>query len=225
MTDTRLPSPELLCKLLRYEPETGKLFWRPRGMEFFIDVRTYRTWNTKFSNNEALTGANNSGYRHGCVLSVQVLAHRVIWAMQTGAWPTHEIDHIDRNRLNNRWVNLRHATKSQNMTNVVSRPGSSSKFLGVSWRGETQKWRVQIHIDGKNTNVGHFSCEVEAAKAYDKAAIIHYGQYASLNFLPDDASTMPEPDQAALRSHAPTEEIQTPSKADHTQGQLSFWEA
>lgn len=182
MAKRELPSPELLCKLLRYEPDTGKLFWLPRDREHFIRDRLHKSWNTRFSNKEALTSDNCGGYKHGAVLGKNYLAHRVIWAMQTGAWPKEQIDHADRDRYNNRWSNLREATHGQNCSNKTSLENSSSKYLGVSWKTDKKIWRARIWKDGQEKHLGHFGCEIKAAQAYDKAAKKIHGQFASLNF-------------------------------------------
>lgn len=177
-----LPSPETLRKLLRYDPETGKLFWRQIGMEFFKNKRLKNSWNNRFCGKEAMTFLNGKGQKKGSLLSITMSAHRVIWAMQTGAWPENQIDHIDRNPSNNRFENLRLATAGQNMANTSSRKGSTSKYLGVSWCKKNQKWRSRICKNGVYSYLGNYKCEVKAAKAYDQAAKEIHGKFANLNF-------------------------------------------
>jgi hypothetical protein len=96
-------------KLLRYDSTTGKLFWlnRPRG--FFNSDRAFKSWNTKYSGKEALN-TNSNGYKYGPIFKKNYKAHRVVWLLVTGHWPQLEIDHIDGNRSNNRFENLRPAT-------------------------------------------------------------------------------------------------------------------
>ena len=117
-----LPSPELLRKLLRYEPETGKLFWRHRDISLFnvTPVKAKRAcsiWNVRFAEKEAFTALNNSGYKNGSIFKIGLLAHRVIWAMVNNAWPKDQIDHIDGNRTNNKIENLRQANAKINSRN------------------------------------------------------------------------------------------------------------
>lgn len=92
-------------------------------------------------------------------------------------------DHRDRNGLNNQRYNLRQATHTQNRHNSSGFKSSSSKFKGVSWDKNTQKWRASIRTLGKKTNLGFFKLESEAAIAYDNAAKERHGEYANLNIF------------------------------------------
>ena len=96
-----------------------------------------------------------------------------------------EIDHIDRNKLNNQASNLRPATRSQNMANRSKRSGYSSSYKGVSYDRFTSKWRAQLKVNNKHVLAKRFATEIEAAKAYDKAAFEAWGEFATLNF-PED---------------------------------------
>lgn len=93
-----------------------------------------------------------------------------------------EVDHINGNRLDNRKENLRICTKSQNLRNQHKTCGSS-KYKGVSWRVRANKWESRIYVDGKKLFLGLYSDEEDAAKAYDKAAIQHYKEFAKTNIL------------------------------------------
>jgi hypothetical protein len=93
------------------------------------------------------------------------------------------VDHINHNGLDNRKANLRLATCAQNSYNRRQfRKNKSSKFIGVSWKEWTKKWAVIICYKRKNIIVGYFEDEIQAAKAYDKAAKKYHGEFASLNF-------------------------------------------
>ena len=92
-----------------------------------------------------------------------------------------DIDHIDHNKLNNQKNNLRIVTRSQNMMNRLKGKNCSSIYKGVCWKGEINKWSVQIMIDNKYIHIGVFKIEEEAALAYNKKAKELFGEYAYLN--------------------------------------------
>ena len=166
-----LPSHEELRKLLRYEPETGKLFWLHRP-------NARKEWNTRHAGKEAFT-AKSGRYRHGSVNNVLFYAHRVIWAIETGAWPTDEIDHINGNGLDNTWQNLRKATRFQNMKNLKKPSTNTSGYKGVSKHTEVNKWIARIRSDGKLMCLGNFETKEEAYAAYCKASAKLHGQFSN----------------------------------------------
>ncbi len=91
-------------------------------------------------------------------------------------------DHKDGDGLNNRRKNIRISDHSQNCSNKKSEKNSSSKYLGVSWHKQRQKWHVNLTHNKKYVYVGLFTCEIEAAKAYDKKAIELHGEFTRPNF-------------------------------------------
>jgi hypothetical protein len=109
-----------------------------------------------------------------------VLLHRFIMDRKTGDGM--QIDHIDGDGLNCVDSNLRLATNQQNSFNQKKAGGMTSKYKGVSWDNWKCKWVVYIKINGRNKNLGRFNSEEEAAKAYDKAAVEFFGEFARLNF-------------------------------------------
>ena len=186
--NTELPSPELLRKLLRYEPETGKLFWEKRNVGMFyaltekIAVRNCATWNAKFYGKEALCAITDKGYMRGRLLGVLFMAHRVVWAINELEWPMDEIDHKDGNRSNNVILNLRPANRAQNCANVKSLSGSSSIYLGVYKSSSGTRWCASIRSGSIRKHLGSYNTEKEAAIAYDAAAKIYHGDFANVNF-------------------------------------------
>jgi hypothetical protein len=93
------------------------------------------------------------------------------------------VDHINHNGLDNRIANLRTATPQQNSYNRIHfTKNPSSKYKGVSFKKRTKKWQAQIHYEGKRKFIGSFDNEIEAAKAYDKAAKLYHKEFAVLNF-------------------------------------------
>ena len=107
-----------------------------------------------------------------------VLMHRAIM----NASDDQQIDHIDRDPLNNRRMNLRVATRAENARNTNSRHGSTSTYLGVSWTARDRKWVARIQVQGSCLHLGYFADEMEAALAYDAAARLHFGEFANPNF-------------------------------------------
>lgn len=91
-----------------------------------------------------------------------------------------EIDHRNGNGLDNRRENLRHVTPAQNQANQ-RRTRGRSKFKGVTWDSIMNRWAARIYPAGKSKRLGRFKTEIEAAKAYDAAAVEVWGEYAATN--------------------------------------------
>ncbi|MDQ7776289.1 HNH endonuclease [Paracoccus aminovorans] len=177
MAERLFPSPEALRQLIRYEPDTGHLLWKERGPEWFIAGegrytanRAARVWNSKYARKVAIDCLDPSnGYRKGTVLDTRVYAHRVIWALQVGAWPDGDIDHINGNRADNRWENLRSVPRKINARNTKRRETNTSGMMGVSQYGAHGRWRARIMADGKTTNIGCFDTYEAACEARQAA--------------------------------------------------------
>ena len=172
------PSPELLRKLLRYEPDTGKLYWRSRTPDMFTGgkrpvVQRCQRWNSRYAGEEAMK-SNSNGYKHGQVLQATHKAHRVIWAIFHGYWPIHEVDHIYGDRADNRISMLRSVSPQGNSRNKKTPCNNTSGHLGVSWRKQVSKWSASIGVDGKDLNLGYFIHKADAIAAR-KAAEVKYG--------------------------------------------------
>lgn len=162
-------NPELLRNLLKYDAETGFLYWSERPRSMFKDDRTHRAWNTNFSGKLAIHGIGNHGYRKGRIYGVEVLAHRVIWAMHNKGWPDGEIDHIDGDQTNNRIDNLRCVTSTENSKNAkISRRNTSGR-TGVSFNKAQQKWVAYIASNKEFKFLGTFSEKKDAITARKKA--------------------------------------------------------
>lgn len=112
--------------------------------------------------------------------STKKLLHRVIAsaAFGDGALTGMEIDHVNRNGLDNRRDNLRIVTRSQNMCNAKPRKMSASGYRGVTWSKAKSKWLAQIQLHGKKRHVGFYDDPKEAADAYERARAELHGGYA-----------------------------------------------
>ena len=112
----------------------------------------------------------------------KILMHREVWRLAGRTIPDgQELDHINGDKLDNRLCNLRPATVSQNHANSKPR-GGTSRYKGVHWFKRDGKWHAAIGYNGKLVHLGYFANEIEAAKAYDKAARRLFGEYAYCNF-------------------------------------------
>ena len=96
------------------------------------------------------------------------------------------VDHIDGDSLNNQRENLRIATITQNNQNVAKRKNASSKYKGVIWSKQHNKWRVRITLNKKTISFGLYDSEEEAAKVYDLRAKEYFKEFARLNFKEDN---------------------------------------
>ena len=91
------------------------------------------------------------------------------------------IDHIDRNGLNNQRNNLRDSTRSQNNANRGLNKNNTSGYKGVCWNKQKQKWHARIRVNYKYVQLGLFDNIKDAARAYNKAALKYFGEFAWLN--------------------------------------------
>ena len=149
---------KLLKSVVHYNPETGS----------FTRIK---------SRNSKLIG-RNAGVSDGCEGYLKVfvsgklyLAHRLAWLYVTGSMPKDCIDHVDHNRTNNSFYNLREATKLDNRTNCPMRSNNKSGYTGVHWCVQSKKWKAQISISGKKISLGIFNDLDDAVKARLEAEV------------------------------------------------------
>jgi hypothetical protein len=107
-----------------------------------------------------------------------IYMHREIMKTPVGK----DTDHINGDKLYNRHVNLRVCNRSQNMANCKTRNTNTSGYKGVCWDKANSKWQVHITINGKAYKLGRFSSLLDAAHAYDQAALERQGDFAKTNF-------------------------------------------
>jgi hypothetical protein len=155
MTIHDLPSPEELRQLLMYEAATGKLYWKPRPLEMFKDMHlsnggcrkasvVCHWWNTRFAGKEAFTSRGRGGYPSGAIRKKYVAAHRAAWCLYYGEWPDQFIDHVNRDRTDNRIANLRVVDNRTNCKNQKLRRTNTSGVMGVRWHRTKKRWDVSI---------------------------------------------------------------------------------
>lgn len=154
--DDLIPAP-MLRQLLRYEPETGRLFWLHRP-----DAR--QEWNTRYAGKEAMT-AVCKGYRTGHVNGVSHRAHRVIWALVHGEWPQGLVDHVNGQTDDNRLNNLRVVDHAGNSRNRKLGKNNRSGVIGVFLHRPSGKWRAQIRHNRRLLSLGDFESIDDAKRA------------------------------------------------------------
>jgi hypothetical protein len=160
-----IPSPQLLAELISYDPETGLMQWLPRSDEMFASKRAAATWNTRYAGHAALTALGLGGYREGRIFYRLHRAHRVAYTLMHGHWPEHEIDHINGNRVDNRFVNLRAVTHAENCRNARLRSHNASGVHGVSWFARDNTWQVHITRERQRFYLGRFENKADAIAA------------------------------------------------------------
>ena len=156
---------EIVKSLLHYDPLTG------------LFIRKERTANTTRVGNFA-GGKDAYGYVQVSVCGKLIKAHRLAWFYMTGDWPPEDIDHINGDRSDNRWSNLRLASRSENLMNTTVRSDNSSGYKGVGWAKRERLWRAYINIDGKTQSLGYFKELDEAIEARKDAEVKYHGEFA-----------------------------------------------
>lgn len=173
-----LPTPEQLREVLRYDPDTGKLFWLNRPLEMFSAEMYWKTWHSRFAGKEAFTAYRPDGYKVGRFMGMTLRAHRVAWTIHHGAWPEEEIDHQNLLVDDNRMENLRLASSAQNKWNQGMKSTNTSGLKGASWSKKESCWIAQIGAAGRPRRIGKFATAEAAHEAYKKEALKLRGGYA-----------------------------------------------
>lgn len=160
----RLPDPNLIRSYLSYRPETGEFRWKVN-----------RTSNAKAG---SLAGmVNEEGYLAIKVDRVRYLAHRLAWLYVTGSEPTSEVDHINGIRNDNRFSNLRLASRSQNSWNHKRRKDNRSGLKGVSYHKYRRKWQAGVVCNKVRHYLGLFDSKELAQAAYEAKSRELFGAF------------------------------------------------
>lgn len=153
-----------LMEVLHYDPTTGE--W---------------TWAAKLSARRVIGqiagSISDEGYRLISVDSNPFRAHRLAWLYMTGEWPVEQIDHINGERGDNRWINLRAATEQQNKANTRVSSNCKSGVKGVYWNRQRKKWQAKINPNRTQVHLGFFDDIDKAAEAYARAAKLYFGEF------------------------------------------------
>ncbi len=150
---------QLLRSLLTYNRKTGVLRWKKRPRSMFTRERLWVTWNKRWAGKPA-GSPNSEGYLQIIIRPHRIRAHRAAFAIVTGEIPD-EVDHENMVRDDNRWCNLRAATRGQNNVNSKIRTDNSSGFKGVSLH-ECGKWYAYVNHDKKRHRLGLHDTAEEA---------------------------------------------------------------
>ena len=157
---------EQACRLFRYDPQTGKLFWRVKAAHC-VHV-----------GDESGSVHKASGYRQIKINNISYKAHRIIWLIVYGSFPDFEIDHINGIRNDNRLINLRSVTHAMNCRNRGMQSNNSSGIMGVSWCKRSNQWLARIYINGASKHLGYFD-DMESAALSRKNAEKLYGFHSN----------------------------------------------
>ncbi len=147
---------EYLRSVLHYDQESGIFTWK---------VRTAH--NVKVG--DVAGSVNGRGYLQIRLQSRHYLAHRLAWLYMCGEWPEDQLDHVNRDRSDNRIANLREVTNKQNHQNKSKYSHNTSGHTGVYWNKQNSKWRALIMHNRKLIHLGYFT-DIEDAIAARKAA-------------------------------------------------------
>lgn len=176
-----------LREVLNYNPETGAFTWTlpRRGVQV---------------GRECGRLSKQHGYRDIGIDMAQYRAQRLAFLYMLGRWPVGDVDHINGDKTDNRWVNLREATRSQNSSNVkIGKRRNTSGLIGVTWDKARNLWRAQIRQNGRKVNLGRYKEREDAALAHDRAAVAAFGEFATLNFPERFNDNTADRDAASVR--------------------------
>lgn len=179
----KLFSQKYLKECLDYNPLTGDIFWKERPLSHFKDERAMKKWNTRYSFKKAgykvkVYKSDSLEYWRLSLDNHPYDAHKIIWVWVHGEYAT-LIDHIDGDGLNNKLLNLREASVSQNVRKGKIQRNNTSGHKGVSFRKDTNKWSVRLKVNGSYKSLGSYSDKEYASKVYVTAVLITEGEVFS----------------------------------------------
>ena len=168
---------DILNELLNYDKESGEFTWKVRVEGMFKHKSNLSAWNTRYAGKTA-GSVSGTGYVEMRILGSSQKAHRLAMIMTFGCAPEF-VDHINNNRSDNRIVNLREATRSENCRNSVKNSNNTSGVKGVSLLKRTGKWAARIRFCKKLYFLGYFSEIKDAEDAVRKKRAELHGDFAN----------------------------------------------
>lgn len=159
-----------LLELLEYNAEAGTLIWKPR----VVTLKQHKTWNERYAGKEA-GSPTPQGYHRFMIDGKKMFVHRAVWIIETGTAPKITIDHVNADRGDNRFCNLREADRAENAQNRKCR--NPTGFKGVFQR-ENGSFQSSIMARGKQHHLGTFPTAQAAHDAYCAAATRLHGEFA-----------------------------------------------
>lgn len=160
---------ETLRKVFHYDPDTGKLLWNYRPVSEFLSQKEQQRWNTRYANTHIFT-TNNKGYLIVGLNKVRHTVHRIVWAIHYGTWPTYQIDHINRERWDNRIENLREVTNTENQRNRSKQRNNTSGHNGIR-KSINGKWEVRKCWGITHYSLGTYNNLKDAIQARKQAEL------------------------------------------------------
>jgi hypothetical protein len=140
---------------------------------------TWRKTRGRFRAGEPAGYVNPDGYVVINLFFRPRRAHRLAWLLFYGEWPPGDIDHINRDRADNRLANLRVASREQNTWNSLAHRDNGSGFKGVTYVGYRNKpWQARIYFKGKGKTLGYFATAKEAHACYIESADRLFGEFS-----------------------------------------------
>jgi len=165
---------ELIKELIHYDPDTGVFTWKERVNSSYMSDSRLIAFNSRCANKK-ITSISSHGYYRFALDGIRYYCHRVAWLYIYGEWPN-KIDHIDRDKTNNRISNLRSVTSKENNRNQPIRKSNNSGCCGVCKVSDSRLWRAYITNNNKQVWLGSFKTFEDAVLAR-KLAEKEYGYH------------------------------------------------
>jgi hypothetical protein len=161
---------EKLVHVLHYDPETGIFTWmNPQSR--------------RIRRGEPAGCLRDDGYLGIRIDGVRYQAHRLAIFYMTGVMPPDDADHRNRVRLDNKFGNLRKATRQQNTSNRSITSANTSGVVGVGWDKRRRKWEARIKVSGKTINLGRFVRKEDAIAARRAAEVKYFDEFAPRHWM------------------------------------------